>query len=85
MHTCRNRRLDRKRIPCRAARLRRSAHCGKIIALFSDPFGKSWFFPEVIMRTLRPVFVVALLFLLAVPAVAQVPRSVFVELNSATW
>ena len=37
------------------------------------------------MRTLRPVIAVTLLFLLAVPALAQVPRSVFVELNSATW
>jgi len=37
------------------------------------------------MRTLRPILAVALLFLLTVPAVAQVPRLVFAELNSATW
>ena len=37
------------------------------------------------MRTLRPVLAVALLFLLAVPAVAQVPRSVFAEFHTATW
>lgn len=52
---------------------------------YAESFGKSWLLLEVIMRTLRPVLVAALLFLLAVPAVAQVPRLVFAELHSATW
>ncbi len=51
---------------------------------FSGPVGKSRLFPEVIMRTLRPVLAVTFLFLLVVPALAQVPRSVFVELMTTT-
>jgi len=33
----------------------------------------------------RPALLSLLLFLTAVPAVAQVPRAVFGELGSATW
>ena len=36
------------------------------------------------MKAMRLVLV-GILMLLAVPAVAQVPRTVFVELGSATW
>jgi len=37
------------------------------------------------MRLLRSIILVALVLLLAVPAMAQVPRAVFAELGSATW
>ena len=37
------------------------------------------------MKYARPLLVGLLVVLVAVPALAQVPRSVFVELGSATW
>ncbi len=37
------------------------------------------------MRLLRSIILVVFALLLAVPAMAQIPRAVFAELGSATW
>ncbi len=37
------------------------------------------------MKPLHRILILALILLTAIPAVAQVPRAVFVEMGSATW
>ncbi len=40
---------------------------------------------EFEMKPLHRILILILVLLTAIPAVAQVPRSVFVEMGSATW
>lgn len=37
------------------------------------------------MKPLHRILILVLILLAAIPAVAQVPRAVFVEMGSATW